>query len=228
LQDFRYALRQLQRSPGFAVAAILTLALGIGASTSIFSVADAVLLRPLPYPNPRQIVRIWEQAPDGHRMNLAHQNFNDFRTQNSSFSSMAAYDFGLTSIVGGSEPVRATVASVSSGFFQTLGAEPFRGRAFVAEEQRAHGTPAVLVSYGYWMQHLGSAADFSRFPMKIAGADYAIVGVMPAGFDFPSGAARSSPTLQPAQRIIGAPSAVSGMAFPFPKPEPISAPSLTA
>ena len=97
LQDLQYALRQLRRSPGFAAAAILTLALGIGASTSIFSVADAVLLRPLPYPNPEQLVRVWEQMPNGHRPNLAESNFEDFLTQNNTFARLAAYDFGVAS-----------------------------------------------------------------------------------------------------------------------------------
>jgi len=185
LQDLRYALRQLRRSPGFAAAVILTLALGIGASTSIFSVVDAELLRPLPYPNPQQIVRIWEQDPDGHRMNLAQLNFDDFHTQNDTLTSLAEYGYRLTSVAGSSDPVRATVASVSRDFFETLGVEPFRGRTFVADEQRLHGAPSAIVSYGYWKQYLGGAADLSRFLLKIAGADYAIVGVMPAGFDFP-------------------------------------------
>ena len=126
LQDIRYALRMLMKSPGFTAVAVLTLALGIGASTSIFSVVEAVLLRPLPYPNPGQIVRVWEQAPDGHRMNLAGPNFDDFLTQNNTFASLAEYTYGLTSISGGSEPVRVNVSAVSSGFFKSLGVEPFR------------------------------------------------------------------------------------------------------
>jgi putative ABC transport system permease protein len=88
-QDLRYGVRLLAKAPGFAAVAILTVALRIGASTSIFSVADAVLLRPLPYPNPQQIVRVWEQAPDGHTMNLAQSNFDDFRGQNNTFASLA-------------------------------------------------------------------------------------------------------------------------------------------
>jgi hypothetical protein len=122
----------LRKSPGFTSVAILTLALGIGASTSIFSVVDAVLLRPLPYPNPQQIVRVWEQDPDGHRMNLADPNFDDFLAQNNTFASLAVYGYGLSSISGGSEPVRLNIAAVSSGFFKALGVEPFRGRAFCA------------------------------------------------------------------------------------------------
>src|SRR5690349_5376466 len=132
--DFRYAFRQLIKYPGFSVVAVLTLALGIGASTSIFSVADAVLFRSLPYPNPQQIVRFWEQASDGHRMNLADPNFDDFRTQNKTFTDLAVYSYGLASVSGGSEPVRVNVAAVSGGFFRVLGVEPFRGRAFAPDE----------------------------------------------------------------------------------------------
>jgi putative ABC transport system permease protein len=188
-QDIRYAFRQQRRSPGFAAAAIFTLALGIGASTAIFSITDAVLLRPLPYSNPQQIVRVWEQAPDGHRMNLAQPNFDDFRTRNATFASLAEYGERTASISGGGEPARATVTFVSIGFFKTLGVEPFLGRAFVNEEQRPHGAPAVIVSYRYWTQYLGSVENISKFHLKIAGSDYPIIGVMPAAFDFPSGTA---------------------------------------
>jgi putative ABC transport system permease protein len=188
-QDIRYAFRQQRRSPGFSAAAIFTLALGIGASTAIFSITDAVLLRPLPYPNPQQIVRVWEQAPDGHRMNLAQPNFDDFRTRNATFASLAEYGESTASISGGGEPARATVTFVSIGFFKTLGVEPILGREFVNEEQRPHGAPAVIVSYRYWTQYLGSAENISKFHLKIAGSDYPIIGVMPAAFDFPSGTA---------------------------------------
>lgn len=194
LQDFRYALRQIRRSPGFAVAAVATLALGIGASTAIFSVTDAVLLRPLPYPNPQQIVRIWEQAPDGHTMNLAHLNFEDFRSQNHTFSNMAEYGFGVETMAGGSEPVRVTVAAVSKDFFTVFGVTPFLGRTFAADELLPHGTPAILVSYGYWKQDLGGAQNLSRFHLVMGGTDYSVVGVMPAAFDFPSGASAWIPS----------------------------------
>jgi len=186
LQDFRYALRQMRRSPGFAAASVATLALGIGASTAIFSVTDAVLLRPLPYPNPQQIVRIWEQAPDGHTMNLAQLNFEDFRRQNHTFSSMAEYGYGVESMTGGSEPVRVTVAAVSKDFFTVLGVNPFLGRTFAADELLPHGAPAILVSYGYWKQDLGGARELSRFHLVMGGTDYSVVGVMPPAFDFPS------------------------------------------
>ena len=116
LRELRYGLRILTKSPGFAAIAVVTLALGIGVSTAIFSVVDAVLLRALPYPNPQRIVRVWEQAADGHRMNLADPNFDDFRSQNNTFADLAAYAYWLSSVSGGSEPVRVNIAEVSSGF----------------------------------------------------------------------------------------------------------------
>jgi predicted permease len=188
-QDLRFAARMLRKSPGFTSVAILTLALGIGASTSIFSVVDAVLLRPLPYPNPQQIVRVWEQDPDGHRMNLADPNFDDFLAQNNTFASLAVYGYGLSSISGGSEPVRLNIAAVSSGFFKALGVEPFRGRAFAPDEQRLHGAPAIIVSHNYWQRYLGGVADLSHFHLSMEGGVYQVVGVMPRGFDFPAGVA---------------------------------------
>jgi putative ABC transport system permease protein len=189
ISDCRYGLRQLRKNPGFTAVVVLILALGIGASTAIFSLVDAVLLRALPYPSPEKIVRVWEQAPDGHPMNLSDPNFDDFLAQNNTFSSFAAYGFGLTSISGGSEPVRVDIAVVSRDFFRTLGVEPFRGRAFAPDEQRLHGAPAMIVSYGYWQRYLGGAADLSEFHLAMEGGVYPVVGVMPAGFDFPPGVA---------------------------------------
>jgi len=184
-QDLRFAIRTLAKNPGFAVVAILTLALGIGASTAIFSVVDAVLLRPLPYPNPQKIVRVWEQAPDGHRMNLADSNFEDFRAQNHTLTALAEYDFVPSSVSGGSEPVRINIAEVSHDFFKALGVEPFRGRAFTASELHLHGSPAIIVSYGYWQRYLGGSADLSHLRLSMDGEVYPVVGVMPRGFDFP-------------------------------------------
>ena len=187
--DLRYAARTLVRNPGFTAVSMLTLALGIGASTAIFSVVDAVLLRALPYPNPQKIVRVWEQAPNRHRMNLADLNFADFRAQNNTFVTLTVYDYRLSSVSGGSEPVRVHWSEVSSGFFRALGVEPFRGRAFTAEEQRPHGAPAAIVSYSYWQRYLGGATDLSKFHLRMEGAVYSVVGAMPAGFDFPAGVA---------------------------------------
>jgi len=193
-QDLRFAARMLRKNPGFTAVAVLTLALGIGASTSIFSVVYAVLLRPLPYPHPEKIVRVWEQAPNGHQMNLAGPNFHDFFTQNNTFSSLAAYGYGLTSVSGGSEPERVNVAAVSSDFFKSLGVEPFLGRPFVPEEQRVHGAPAMIVSYGYWLRYLGGTTDLSKFRLSMEDGVYPVVGVMPSTFDFPPSVAAWIPS----------------------------------
>ncbi len=189
LRELRQGSRILTRSPGFSAAAVLTLALGIGASTTIFSVVDAVLLRSLPYPDPEKIVRVWEQAPNGRRMNFADPNFDDFRAQNNSFAELAVFEIGTTSLAGGIEPVRVDVATVSSGFFKVLGVEPFRGRSFAPEEQRLHGSPAAIVSYRFWRRNLNGASDFSKFQLRMEGSVYPVIGVMPEGFDFPPGAA---------------------------------------
>src|SRR5487761_330155 len=187
--DLRFALRSLAKNPGFAFVAILTLALGIGASTAIFSVVDAVLLRALPYPNPQQIVRVWELGSRGNRMNLADPNFEDFRAQNRTLTALAEYDFVPSSVSGGSEPVRINIAEVSHDFFKALGVEPFRGRAFTARELHLHGAPAVIVSYGYWQRYLDGVSDLSHLRLSMDGEVYPVVGVMPRGFDFPPGVA---------------------------------------
>lgn len=185
--DLRYAGRTLTGNPGFTAVSILTLALGIGASTAIFSVVDAVLLRSLPYPEPQQIVRIWEQAPNGHRINLADANFGDFLTQNHTFASVAAYNERQASVSGGSEPVRVKWSEVSSGFFDTLGIKPLRGRTFSPEESQTQGIPTVIVSFHFWQRYFGGAEDLSPLHLKIEGKDYAVVGVMPERFDYPAG-----------------------------------------
>ena len=188
--DLRYAVRGLLGNPGFTAVSILTLGLGIGSSTAIFSVVDAVLLRALPYPNPEKIVRMWEQAPNGHRMDFADPNFDDLHAQNNAFAEMAAYGGSEpVSVSGGSEAVRVNLSEVSNGFFKTLGVQPFRGRAFASEEQRPHGAPAAIVSHVYWQRYLGGAADLSKLHLRIEGAVYPVIGVMPATFDFPAGVA---------------------------------------
>ena len=192
--ELRYGLRALKRSPGFAAVAVLTLGLGIGASTSIFSVVDAVLLRPLPYPNPQQIVRVWEQGPSGQRWNFADPNFDDFRAQNNTFASLAKYGYDFSSVSGGSEPTRVNIAAVSRDFFKALGVQPVLGRTFAPEEQREHGSPSVIVSYDYWQRYLGGREDLSKFQLSLQGGVYSVVGVMPRGFDFPPGVAAWFPS----------------------------------
>ena len=198
VRELRQSFRMFARSRGFTGVAVLTLALGIRAATAIFSVVEPVLLRALPYPNPQTIVRVWEQAPDGHRMNLADPNFEDFRRQNNTFAHLAEYAFWVSSLAGGSEPVRATVCEVGGGFFASFGVQPVRGRGFVPDESRIHGAPAAIVSYRYWQRYLAGATDLSRRQIRAEGEVFPIVGVMPESFDFPAGTAAWIPrTFEP-------------------------------
>jgi predicted permease len=187
LQDLRYGLRMLARSPGFTAMAVLTLALGIGASTAIFSVVYGVLLRPLPYPQPDRIVELWEVDAKGGRMQFADPNFADVRSQNHSLQGVAEYAAWLASVSGGSEPTRSRVASVSCDFFPLMGVGPVLGRRFAEEEQRFGAAPVALVSYAYWKQHMGGSTDLSRMKLTIENKSCSIVGVLPPGFRFPWG-----------------------------------------
>ena len=185
LQDLRYGSRMLAKNPGFTAVAVLTLALGIGANTAIFSVVYGVLLRPLPYPKPEQIVDLREVNAMGGRMHFADPNFEDVRLQNHSLQGAAEYAAWLQSVSGGSEPTRSMVASVSRDFFPLMGVGPVLGRGFAQEEQRFGAAPVALISYAYWKQYLGGATDLAKIKLTIENKSCSIVGVLPAGFRFP-------------------------------------------
>src|SRR5437762_2795539 len=136
LQDLRFAFRLFRKAPSFSVSAILTLALGIGATTAIFSVVYGVLLRPLPYPQPDRIARLWEQGAAGNRMNFADPNFEDVRSQNKSLLAVAEYNSLVSTVAGSIEPARLNTASVSSDFFAVLGVHPVFGRSFAPDKQQ--------------------------------------------------------------------------------------------
>jgi predicted permease len=178
----------LAKNPGFTAVAVLTLALGIGASTAIFSVVYGVLLRPLPYPKPDQIVELWEVNSKGGHMNFADPNFEDVRSQSHAFQGVAEYAAWLNSVSGGSEPTRSMVALVSHDFLPLMGVGPLVGRSFAAEEQRFGAAPVALVSYGYWKQYFGGETDLSRIKLTIENKSCSVVGVLPPGFRFPADA----------------------------------------
>lgn len=188
LQDVRYSLRQLRKNPGFSFVAVVTLALGIGATTAIFSVVYGVLLRPLPYDDPSQVMAIFEVEANGRYNRVADPNFDDFRDQGRSFESIAKYSAYVGSVSGGSEPTRSIVAHVSPQFFTVFLAQPLLGREFVAADAKHGAAPVVVVSYGYWKQYLGSSLDLSRLHLKIDNALFSVIGVMPPSFQFPSDA----------------------------------------
>src|SRR5262249_43271087 len=160
-------------------------ALGIGASTAIFSVVDGVLLRPLAYPHAEQLVQLREVNERGGRMAFAEPNFLDLRARNHSFAGVAQYSGSLTTVTGGSQPVRALTYAVSTDFFNVLGVAPIVGRVFTPEESRAGGVPAAVVSYGFWQRLLGAKPDLSGTTLHVMDKNLAVVGVMPQGLGFP-------------------------------------------
>ena len=185
IQDFRYALRVLRKTPGFTFVTVFTLALGIGATTAIFGVVYGVLLRPLPYDHPNQIVQLWEVNDHGHRVHFTDPNFEDIRSQNHSLEGLAEFGVGEESVSGGAEPTRTIVSSVSQDFFPLMRVQPVLGRGFLAENHRFGAAPVALVSYGYWTQELGSARDLSAVKLTILNQPVSVIGVLPAGFRFP-------------------------------------------
>jgi len=187
-QDLRYSARRLLKQPGFTAVAVLTLSLGIGACTAIFSIVDAVLLRPLPYPEAEKLVSLREVDAKSRQITFAEPNFLDVRARNHTLAAAAEYNIGLTTVLGGSEPVRTRVAYVSSEFFKTLGVQPSTGRSFLPEEAKAGGHPVAVVSYGYWQRLLGSRNDLAATPLRVGDTSYTVVGVMPQSFNFPKDA----------------------------------------
>jgi predicted permease len=189
MNEFRSAFRQLARSPSFAVFATATLALGIGATALLLAIIDGVLFAPLPYPQPEDIVRVLQLNERGiQSIRVADPNFADLDAQNRSLAAFAQFNSSVESVAGGSEPTRTSVANVSREFFTVLGARPQLGRAFADEELHLGAAPAVLISYGYWQRYLGGATDFASRTLRFNDRQYAIVGVMPRGFDYPEGA----------------------------------------
>ncbi len=187
LQDLRYAARLLARQPGFTLVAVLTLALGIGANTALFSIVNGVLLRPLPYPEPERLVWFHETQPALSQAPFSAADFLDYRIQNQSFENIAAgrpLNYNLT---GAGQPERVRGAVVTSNFFSLLGVAPGLGRAFLAEEGRA-GTPRVAVlRYGFWQSRFGGDPALLGKTIRLNDEPVTVVGVMPAGFTFYQG-----------------------------------------
>jgi predicted permease len=187
-QDLRFGARVLRKRPGFAVVAALTLGLGIGACTAIFSVVDAVLLRPLSYPEPEKLLSLREVNAKGRQTTFAEPNFFDVRARSHTLATVSEYNMASTTVLGGVEPARANVSYVSVDFFKTFGAQPAAGRVFLPEEAKVGGRPAAVVSHGYWRKLLGGREDLSATQLRIGDTSYTVVGVMPRSFNFPKDA----------------------------------------
>ncbi len=192
LQDIRYGFRTLLKQPSFTAIAIITIALGIGANTAIFSVVNAVILRPLPYPDAEQLAMLWgTTAKDGNQEQpFSFADFNDLRTQAKSFSSVAAasplWSFTLT---GGGEPEPIHGLFVSQNLFDMLGARPAIGRGFFADDDRQGANPVVMISNALWQRRFGGDPGVVGRPLTVSGINATIIGVMPADFHFLEAAA---------------------------------------
>lgn len=201
LQDLRYAIRMLAKSPGFTAVAVLTLALGIGANTAIFSVIHSVLLEPLPFKNPAQLLdlRQSESAPGDYPLDGA--DFLDMQAQNSTFTSMSLYSFpqGFNASGGGATE-SAAVRSVEANFFETLGVQPLIGRAFMkGEDQGTHRL--VILGYGFWQRHFGGEANALDRTVELNSEPYTVIGVMPRWLAFPPATDLFIPLDMTSQRV---------------------------
>lgn len=184
IADLKYALRSLGKKPAFTAIAVATLALGIGASTAIFSVLDATLLRPLPYPNQERIVELRELDETGRGMSFAQPNFDDLRARSHSFDALAQYSAWPQAVAGGSEPVRTNACAVSGDFFRVLGVTPILGRLF-SSGSLAESKEIAVVSYGFWQRFLGGRTTLERTALRFGNRSFAVIGVLPAETDFP-------------------------------------------
>ena len=182
LQDLRFAFRMLRKSPGFAAVAVLTLALGIGANTAIFSVVNGVLLNPMPYPQPDQLVALYSRTAQFSNSSISYPNFLDWERENRSFSALAAYrsdDFTLTGV---GEPERVPVEFVSATFFPLLGTRFTLGRSFTPQEDQVGAAPVVILSGGFWKRNFGSSPDILGKAITLNSTSYTVIGVLPANF----------------------------------------------
>jgi len=182
--DLKYAIRMLARSPGFTAVAILTLALGIGANTAIFSVVNGVLLNPLAYPHPGQLVAVYGKAPGATQGYITYLNFLDWQRENQTFSSMAMYRNQDYNFTGAGQAERLSGFMISASFFQTLGVRPILGRDFGAADDQVGAAPVVILGGGFWKRRFGSSRGILGKALTLNGTSYTIVGVIPPGFTF--------------------------------------------
>jgi putative ABC transport system permease protein len=185
LQDFRYAVRQLRKNPAFAAVAVITLALGIGANTAVFSVVDAVMLRPLPYYQPSRLVEAQSVNSQDHRpINISYPDFFDWRSQNHSFEHLVSYHDSTFVLTGLQRPVQVDAEIVSWDLTSALGARPELGRSFTPDEEKT-GTRVILLSHALWTSQFGAARSVIGQPVHLSGQLYTVIGVMPRSFRFP-------------------------------------------
>src|SRR3984885_5397109 len=198
LQDLRYALRQLRKSPGFTAVAVITLALGIGMNTAIYSVVNGVLLRPLAFKDPSRLVRVWHVPPPKSfpgmtTFSVSAANFLDWEKQNQVFDRMAIYTYRSFDLTGGDKPEQVDDSAVSSDFFATLGVQPQLGRVFSPDEDQPGRSHVVLLSHRLWQDRFGADPGIVGRNIGLDGTSYLVAGVMPVTLQFPDFAQMSTP-----------------------------------
>jgi putative ABC transport system permease protein len=186
-RDVRFALRSLLRSPAFTAVAVLCLALGIGANAALFSVLNAVLLRPLPYAEPDRVVRIYETTETMRHGSASMPNFKDWAAQGTGFARLAAYERRNLNLLGSSEPERVTAVLATPELFTVLGTRPLLGRTFIPGQDDPDREKIVVISEGLWRSRFGADRSLVGREIQLDGAAHTVVGVMPAGFQFPPG-----------------------------------------
>ena len=185
LQDLRYAVRTMLKRPGFTSVAVITLALGIGASTAIFSVVNAALLRELPYKSPDRLYHIWESTPQKEfaQREFSYPDYQDYQ-QNQAFEGIGAYTGGTGIMSGRGEPERVFAPAASANFFSVLGVEPFLGRTFHSGEDKQGAPRVTVLTYGMWQRRFGGDRNIIGQSLTINGDPYTVIGVLPASFQF--------------------------------------------
>ena len=185
-QDTRYAVRGLRRSPGFTLLALAALALGIGATTAMFTLLYSVIIQPLPFTDPDRLVTLWEKSPRGTGPNVVSLlNFRAWKERAQSFGSMAAYNYGPKNLLTADEPLQITCANVTADFFRVLRVEPFLGRGFASGEEGPASPPLAMLTHGFWQRRFHGDASILGRKVSIGGTHHEIIGVLPADFAFP-------------------------------------------
>ncbi|MGH9843763.1 MAG: ABC transporter permease, partial [Blastocatellia bacterium] len=192
-QDLRFGLRMLRKNPGFSLVAILTLALGIGANTAIFSVVSGVLLKPLPYPEPERLVRVFTSTRDFPKSPMSPFNFMDYREHNTVFESFACYVRADLQLSQEERAERLFGMRISSGFFRTLGIPPMLGREFILDEELPYEKTVVVLSHGLWQRQFRGDPNVIGKTIRLSGMTFTIVGVAPAGLQHVGGGYRPLP-----------------------------------
>src|SRR5438270_3467742 len=182
-QDLRYALRQLRKSPAFTAVAVITLALGIGATTTIYSIVDSLLVRPLPYPNSSRIVQVWHTFPPRGMMEIpsSEPEFLEYR-QSQSFAHFAGFSSGAVTLTGSGDPLRVAAVWGTSDLFQVMRTKPLLGRVFSSDEFQTGRDQVAVLSYRLWQDHFGSDREIVGKTIRLNGQACTVVGVMQGKF----------------------------------------------